>query len=43
MVNITKKSKRKLATDRRGRRATILTSTKGVDEDITLGRKTLLG
>ena len=36
-------SKRKLATDRRGRRATILTSTKGVDEDITLGKKTLLG
>ena len=36
-------SKRKLASDRRGRRATILTSTKGVDEDITLGKKTLLG
>ena len=36
-------TKRKLATDRRGRRATILTSTKGVDEDITLGKKTLLG
>ena len=36
-------SKRKLATDRRGRRATMLTSTKGVDEDITLGKKTLLG
>ena len=34
---------RKLASDRRGRRATILTSTKGVDEDITLGKKTLLG
>jgi hypothetical protein len=27
----------------RGRRATILTSSKGVDEDLTLGRKTLLG
>ena len=27
----------------RGRRATILTSTKGVDEDLTLGRKSLLG
>ena len=27
----------------RGRRATILTSSKGVDEDITLGYKTLLG
>ena len=27
----------------RGRRATILTSTKGVDEDVTLGRKSLLG
>ena len=36
-------SKRKLASDRRGRRATILTSSKGVDEDITLGKKTLLG
>ena len=36
-------SKRKLATNRRGRRATILTSTKGVDEDLTLGKKTLLG
>ena len=34
---------RKLASDRRGRRATILTSTKGVDEDLTLGKKTLLG
>ena len=33
----------KLATNRRGRRALILTSTKGVDEDITLGKKTLLG
>ena len=28
---------------RRGRRATILTSTKGVDEDLTLGTRTLLG
>ena len=28
---------------RRGRRATILTSTKGVDEDLTLGTKSLLG
>ena len=36
-------TKRKLVTDRRGRRATILTSTKGVDENITLGTKTLLG
>ena len=36
-------SKRKLATNRRGRRALILTSTKGVDENITLGKKTLLG
>ena len=36
-------SKRKLATNRRGRRALILTSTKGVDENITLGTKTLLG
>ena len=31
------------AVGRRGRRATILTSSKGVDEDITLGYKTLLG
>ena len=31
------------STDRRGRRATILTSTQGVDQDITLGKKTLLG
>jgi hypothetical protein len=29
-------------TGRRGRRATILTSTQGVDEDITLGYKKLL-
>ena len=27
----------------RGRKATILTSSKGVDEDLTLGYKTLLG
>ncbi len=27
----------------RGRRATILTSSQGYDEDLTLGRKTLLG
>ena len=27
----------------RGRRATILTSTKRYDEDVTLGRKSLLG
>jgi len=27
----------------RGRRATILTSTKGIDEELTLGRKSLLG
>ena len=33
----------KLATNRRGRRATLLTSSKGVDENITLGKKTLLG
>ena len=31
------------STGRRGRRATILTSTQGVDQDITLGKKTLLG
>ena len=30
-------------TARRGRRATILTSSKGVDHDGTLGQKTLLG
>ena len=36
-------TKQRLATNRRGRRATMLTSTKGVDEDITLGSKTLLG
>ena len=36
-------SQRRLATNRRGRRALILTSTKGVDENITLGTKTLLG
>ncbi len=28
---------------RKGRRATILTSSSGVDEDLTLGTKTLLG
>ena len=28
---------------RRGRRATILTSSQGIDEDLTLGYKTLLG
>jgi len=27
----------------RGRRATILTSSQGYDEDVTLGRKSLLG
>ena len=27
----------------RGRRATILTSSQGIDQDLTLGRKTLLG
>ena len=27
----------------RGRRATILTSSQGIDEQLTLGRKTLLG
>ena len=27
----------------RGRRATILTSSQGIDEDLTLGRKSLLG
>ena len=31
------------AVGRRGRRATILTSSKGIDEDLTLGYKTLLG
>ena len=36
-------TKQRLATNRRGRRATMLTSTKGVDEDIKLGSKTLLG
>ena len=30
-------------TARRGRRATILTSSTGVDQDVTLGQKTLLG
>jgi len=28
---------------RRGRRATMLTSSQGVDEELTLGTKTLLG
>ena len=31
------------AVGRRGRRATILTSSKGIDEDLTLGYKTLVG
>ena len=31
------------AVGRRGRRATILTSSKSFDEDLTLGYKTLLG
>ena len=31
------------AVGRRGRRATILTSSQGIDEDLTLGYKTLLG
>jgi hypothetical protein len=35
--------KKRVGISRRGRRATILTSTKGVDEDLTLGTKTLLG
>ena len=30
-------------TGRRGRRATILTSSEGYDQDLTLGYKTLLG
>ena len=34
---------KKRITGRRGRRATILTSSQGVDEDITLSKKTLLG
>ena len=34
---------RRVGVNRRGRRATILTSYKGVDEDVTLGTKTLLG
>ena len=34
---------RRRAVGRRGRRATILTSSQGVDEDLTLGYKTLLG
>ena len=35
--------KRKLSGNRRGRSALILKSTTGVDEDITLGKKALLG
>ena len=35
--------KTRLASNRRGRRALILKSTTGVDENLTLGRKTLLG
>ena len=34
---------KKVGVNRRGRRATMLTSYKGVDEDVTLGTKTLLG
>ena len=34
---------KRIGVARRGRRATILTSYKGVDEDLTLGTKTLLG
>ena len=34
---------KRIGISRRGRRATILTSYKGVDEDVTLGTKTLLG
>jgi hypothetical protein len=34
---------RKKKTQARGRSATILTSSKGVDEDSTLGKKSLLG
>ena len=34
---------KRIGVARRGRRATILTSYKGVDEDVTLGTKTLLG
>ena len=34
---------KRIGVSRRGRRATILTSYKGVDEDLTLGTKTLLG
>ena len=36
-------NQRRIGINRRGRRATILTSTKGVDEDLTLGTKNLLG
>ncbi len=34
---------RRISTARRGRRATILTSSAGYDQDATLGKKTLLG
>ena len=34
---------RRAQVGRRGRRATILTSSTGADEDLTLGYKTLLG
>jgi|TARA_Y100000310_G_scaffold142682_1_gene142182 hypothetical protein len=34
---------RRIDVARRGRRATLLTSTKNVDQDLTLGTKTLLG
>ena len=34
---------KRIGVARRGRRATILTSTKGVDEQLTLGTRTLLG
>ena len=35
--------RQRIITGRRGRRATILTSTQGVDQNITLGKKELLG
>ena len=35
--------KTRIGINRRGRRALILKSTTGVDENLTLGRKTLLG
>ena len=34
--------RRRLGINRRGRKATIITSVAGVDEDLTLGKKTLL-